>query len=151
MEFPELPAHGSCRCGEIEIEITARPLMTSACHCTGCQRMSSSAYSLTAMIPSNAFSVTKGEPVVGGLHGPRQHLFFCPGCMTWILTRIEGIDDFVNVRPTMLLDTSWFSPFIETMTKEKLSWATTPATHSYSEFPPMTEYQSLMAEFAGNL
>ena len=70
--------------------------------------------------------------------------------MTWMYTRLEGIDDFVNVRPTMLVDTSWFSPFIETMTKEKLSWATTPAIHSYSEFPPMTEYQSLMAEFAGN-
>jgi hypothetical protein len=65
-----------------------------------------------------------------------------------MFTRIDGVDDFVNVRPTMFQDTSWFSPFIETMTKEKLAWATTPARYSFEEFPSMAEYQSLMAEFA---
>ena len=65
-----------------------------------------------------------------------------------MFTRIDGVDDFVNVRPTMFEDTSWFSPFIETMTKEKLAWATAPAGHSFKEFPPMAEYQGLMAEFA---
>ena len=32
--------------------------------------MSASAYSLTAMIPSGGFSITKGEPVLGGLVAP---------------------------------------------------------------------------------
>ena len=111
--------------------------------------MSSSAFSLTAMIPAHGFSVTRGDPVIGGLHGPQQHHYFCPYCMTWMFTRIEGVDAFVNVRPTLFNDVSWFRPFIETMTQEKLSWAQTPAKHTFDGFPPMEQYQTLMAEFEG--
>lgn len=118
-----------------------------ACHCTGCQRMSASAFSLSAAIPSDAFSVTKGEPVIGGLHGATRH-YFCPHCMSWMFTRPEGFDSFVNLRPTMLDDRSWFVPFIETMTSEKLPWATTPAVHSYEKWPPFEEYKGLMEEYA---
>ncbi|TIW64275.1 MAG: GFA family protein, partial [Mesorhizobium sp.] len=108
-----LPAEGGCRCGRIRLRITAPPLLTMACHCTGCQRMSASAYSLSAAIPSEAFAVTEGEPVIGGLHGASRH-YFCPHCMSWMFTRPEGLDWFVNLRPTMLDDPGWFTPFVET-------------------------------------
>jgi hypothetical protein len=49
-----------------------------------------------------------------------------------MFTRPEGRDFFVNLRPTMLDDPSWFTPFIETSTSEKLPWATTPAVHSFA-------------------
>lgn len=148
MKPSKLPLSGSCRCGQVKVEISAPPLMTAACHCTGCQTMSSSAFSLTAMIPAEAFAVVHGDPVIGGLRGPQLHHYFCPDCMTWMFTRIEGVDAFVNVRPTLLDDRSWFSPFIETMTNEKLPWAQTPARYHYEGFPPMEDFQKLMAEFA---
>ena len=110
--------------------------------------MSSSAYSLTTIFPADGFRVTEGTPVIGGLHGPDLHHNFCPHCMTWMFTRVEGMDGFVNVRPTLLEDRSWFSPFIETMTKEKLTWAETPARHRYEGFPPMEDFGKLMAEFS---
>jgi hypothetical protein len=138
---------GGCRCGQVRIRIAAPPLLTMACHCTGCQRMSASAFSLSAAIPSNGFSVTKGEPVIGGLHGATRH-HFCRHCMSWMFTRPEGLDMFVNVRPTMLDDPSWFSPFIETFTREKLAWATTPAVHSFETFPPFEAYEALTREYA---
>lgn len=147
MPAPALPLDGSCRCGKVLIRITKPPLMTSACHCRGCQKMSSSAFSLTAMIPADGLEVVEGEPVECGTHGPDQDHMACPYCMTWMFTRITGMDAFVNVRPTMFDDCTWFTPFIETMTKEKLSWATTPARHSYDGWPPMEDFQSLMAEF----
>jgi hypothetical protein len=142
-----LPLAGACRCGQVKIEISAPPLMTAACHCAGCQRMSSSAFSLTAMFPPDGFRVTEGAPVIGGLHGPELHHYFCPHCMTWMFTRIKGIDAFVNVRPTLLEDRSWFSPFIETMTKEKLAWAETPARHRFEGFPRMEDFGNLVDEF----
>jgi hypothetical protein len=125
--------------------------MTAACHCAGCQRMSASAFSLTAMIPGEAFEVTQGHPVVGGLHGPQLDHNFCPHCMTWMFTRIAGVDGFVNLRPTMLDDVSWFEPFIETCTAEKLPWAITPARHHFEGFPPMEIFASLMREFTEQL
>lgn len=148
MKPTKLPMRGSCRCGEVVFEIAAPPLMTAACHCTGCQRMSSSAFSLTAMVPAEAFAVVKGKTVVGGLRGPQLQHHCCPSCMSWMFTRIAGIDAFLNVRPTLLDDASWFSPFIETMTKEKLSWAETPARHRFEGFPSMEDLPRLMAEFA---
>ena len=112
--------------------MTAPPLVTMACHCTGCQRMSASAFSLSAAIPAEGFAVTVGEPVVGGLHGASRH-FFCGWCMSWMFTRPEGMDWFVNLRPTMLDDPSWFEPLIETYVAENLPWAVTTAAHSYRD------------------
>ena len=111
--------------------------------------MSSSAYSLSAAIPAEGFEVTKGEPVIGGLHGASRH-YFCGHCMTWMFTRPEGLDWFVNLRPTMLDDAGWFTPFIETWTSEKLAWATTPAVHSYAALPAFEAYEGLLAEYAGS-
>lgn len=142
-----LPLEGGCRCGDVRLRVGAAPLITMACHCTGCQRMSASAFSLSAAIPSAAFSVTKGEPVIGGLHGSPRH-YFCAYCMTWIFTRVDGMDSFVNLRPTMLDESSWFKPFIETYTSEKLPWATTNAVHSFERFPPFEAYEGLTREFA---
>jgi len=147
MGIPTLPMTGECRCGAVQFEITLPPLLTMACHCTGCQKMSSSAYSLSAAIPAEGFAVTQGEPVIGGLHGPTRH-YFCGHCMSWMFTRAEGMDWFVNIRPTMLTDTRWFSPFIETFTGEKLSGAETGAAHSFAAFPPMEAYEGLVAEYA---
>jgi len=143
-----LPMEGGCRCGRVRLKISAPPLLTMACHCTGCQKMTSSAYSLSAAIPSEGFEVTQGEPVIGGLHGVTKH-YFCPHCMSWMFTRPEGLDWFVNLRPTMLDEPGWFTPFIETWTSEKLPWAETPAVHSYEALPTLEAYEALVAEFAG--
>ncbi len=142
----ELPSVGQCRCGDVQIRITAQPILTMACHCKGCQRMSASAFSLSAAIPTNGFEVTRGAPVLGGLRNPDLRHFFCPLCMSWMFTRF--LPEFVNVRPTMLENVSAFEPFIETWTRAKLPWATTPARHRYPEFPPMEDYAKLTAEFS---
>ena len=138
---------GSCRCGQVQFAITRAPLLTMACHCVGCQKMSSSAFSLSAAIPTEGFRVTSGDPVIGGLHGASRH-YFCPFCMSWLFTKPEEIDLFASVRPTMLMGPAWTEPFIETCTLEKLDWVSTPARHSYPTFPPPEAYERLMAEFA---
>nr|MDF0368476.1 GFA family protein [Nodosilinea sp. TSF1-S3] len=118
-----------------------------ACHCTGCQQMTASAFSLSTLYPSSGFKVTQGEPVIGGLHGATRH-YFCAHCMSWLFTRPEGMDDFVNVRSTMLENAQSYRPFIETYTDEKLPWATTPAVHSFAKFPQPEDFPALLAEFA---
>ena len=140
-------AEGGCRCGQVRLALSLAPIMTAACHCRGCQRMTGSAYSLNAAVPSEGFAVTQGEPVIGGLHGASRH-FFCSHCMSWLFTRPEGIDSFVMLRSVMLDDTAGIAPFIETWTSEKLPFATTGAVHSYAGFPPMEDYPRLLKAFA---
>jgi hypothetical protein len=146
----DLPQEGSCRCGRVRLRITKAPMLTMACHCTGCQKMSSSAFSLSAAIPTDGFEVIGGEPVIGGLHGASRH-YFCGYCMTWMFTRPEGVDFFVNIRVTMLDDPSWFTPYMETWTSEKLPWATTPAPHSFAALPAMDAYEGLIKGYAATI
>jgi len=143
----KLPRDGGCRCGQVRFRVAVPPIITMACHCTGCQRMAASAYSLSAAIPSAGFSVIQGEPVIGGLHGPTHH-YFCGHCMSWLFTRPEGLDFFVNVRPTMLDDPDGFEPFVETWTSEKLPWVSVPVAHSYAQLPAVEEYDGLAKAFA---
>jgi hypothetical protein len=144
----DLPIEGACRCGEVRMKVSAPPMITMACHCRGCQRMSASAFSCSAAIPSAGFEVTAGEPVIGGAHGDDTHHFHCPRCKSWLFTRPVGMDWFINIRPTMLDDTRWFAPFVETYTSTQFPWALTGAARSFEEFPPLEAYESLMQEYA---
>ncbi|KQR78075.1 GFA family protein [Rhizobium sp. Leaf341] len=145
--LPHLPLTGACRCGKVRLRITAEPIVTMACHCTGCQKMTAGPYSLSVAIPAHGFSVPEGEPVIGGLHGDMLHHFACPHCLSWMFTRIESLPDMVNVRATMLDDLSWYRPFIETYTCEKLAFAGTGAAHSFERFPPMDAFPGLIAAY----
>lgn len=143
----KLPWTGGCRCGRVRFVVTAPPLLTLACHCTGCQRMTASAYALGVLLPAGGFTVTQGETVIGGLHGATRH-FHCPHCKNWMYTRPDGMDELVALRPTMLDDVSWFSPYVETYTSEKLPWASTPAVRSYERFPPPEDFGGLLQAYA---
>lgn len=148
MEGWDLPWEGGCRCGSVRVRATKPPLLTGACHCTGCRRMSGSAFSLTVSLPGNGFEVIAGEAVIGGLGGPVSHHYHCPQCKSWMFTRAEGMDWFVNLRASMLDDDRWVVPFVELWTSEKLPWAAVPARRSYETVPSMDEFAALMEAFA---
>jgi hypothetical protein len=138
---------GGCMCGGVRFEISQTPALTLACHCRGCQRLSASAYSLSEMIPVDGFRVLAGEPVIGALHGPSRYLY-CPRCLNWLFTRPEGLDAFIMVRAMMLDEASDYSPFIETMTRDKLPWANTPAILSFPGFPGPNDFKDMLRAFA---
>jgi hypothetical protein len=110
--------------------------------------MTASAFSLSVLVPAEGFELTKGEPVIGGLHGPDLHHYCCGHCMSWMYTRSDRLPGLVNLRVTMLDDPQWFVPFIETYTSEKLPWATTPAVHSFERFPPFEQLPALLQDYA---
>lgn len=142
---------GKCRCGVMAMEVSEPPMVTAACHCRGCQKMSASAFSLTALVPREGFKVVAGEPVLCGAKTPGLEHYGCGECFTWMFTRIIGPDGempFVNVRSVMFDNAAWSTPFIETMTAEKLEWAETPAQHSFEGFPPPERFGELMDAYA---
>jgi hypothetical protein len=148
LEDWKLPWEGGCRCGGLRVRVTKPPLLAGACHCAGCQKMTASAFSLSLALPADGFEVTKGEPVLGGLRGPVSHHHHCPACLSWVFTRVEGMDWFVNLRASALDDRGWFGPFMEVWTDEKLPWASTGARHSYGKAPEMADFEPLMAAYA---
>ncbi len=142
----KLPVEGACMCGECRARVSAPPLITMACHCTGCQKLSASAFSLTVMIPIDAFAVIAGSPQIGALHGDTPY-YYCPRCLNWLYTAPRSAP-VVNVRPALFDVPAWSTPFIESFTSEKLPWASTPAKHSFDRFPAPEQYGMLVAEYA---
>jgi hypothetical protein len=48
----------------------------------------------------------------------------------------------------MFDDTSWFAPYVDIYTSEKLRWVSTSAPHSYPEYPGADVFPKLIAEYA---
>ena len=140
---------GGCRCGAVRFRVKGRPMITMACHCTGCQKMTASAFSLSSFYPLESFEVVQGETVLGGLQQELKH-HFCQDCKSWMFTRAGAIGPFVNVRSTLIDDSRGYKPFIETYTCEMLPWAQTSAVHSFEKFPPMERFPELMAAYAAS-
>ncbi|MEQ8748771.1 MAG: GFA family protein [Amphiplicatus sp.] len=139
---------GGCRCGRVRFQVSAPPLLTMACHCKGCQRMTGGAFSLSDAIAGESFALIQGETAIGGLRAVPEH-HFCGWCMSWLFTRLPPeIGNFVNVRSTMMDRPVEEPPFIEAWTSVKLPGIATGAVYSYDEFPPSEAYAGLAAEFA---
>jgi hypothetical protein len=147
MEDWKLPWDGGCRCSRVRFKVTQAPIMSMACHCAGCQKMSASAFSLSLMIPAAGLEITKGKTEPGGLQEALDHRF-CGFCKTWMFTVFDPTVPFVNLRATLLDGHAWFRPFTESCTAEKLPWAATGARYSFPQFPPQKERAALMEAFA---
>ena len=141
-----LPWDGHCRCDAVRFRVVAAPIATAVCHCRGCQRMSSSAFSLTLMAPTGGVEITRGELVPGGLPGGDLKHRCCDRCKTWVMTEIEAFG-LLNVRAALLDDAGWFVPFLETYRSTKLAWVTTPAVERFDEFPEPALYPQLLADY----
>lgn len=143
----KLPWKASCLCGQIKMTISEPPLSSWACHCKGCQKLTSGPYSLTLLLLETGFAVDVGEPVQGGLHGPND-LMYCPHCLSWLFNSIPGAPGLVCFRATLLDDASWVVPFTEVCTEDRLPGVISGAQRSFEKNPSEAEYGAIMADFA---
>jgi hypothetical protein len=51
-----------CRCGAVEVEITAEPIVQFYCHCDDCQAVHGGAYAPESVYPADAVKVVRGDP-----------------------------------------------------------------------------------------
>ncbi|MDP4026219.1 GFA family protein [Methylobacterium sp. NEAU 140] len=137
----------TCRCGHVRLRASGRPLVTSACHCTGCRRMTGGPYSLGAIYAANAVVVEAGETrAIGADHGAGHQ--GCPRCASWVFSRPREVDDIVVVRSPLFEDAAAFPPFMETCTSDKLPFVDFTAPHRFARFPDPTEFPALIAAYA---
>jgi hypothetical protein len=123
----KLPQTGGCQCGAIRYEITAAPELVYTCHCTDCQRLTGSAFSLGIVVPEAAFRLTGVEP--RGLQrkadsGRVNTRLVCPQCGSWICGMPR--DGVNRVRAGTLDDTSWLRPTRHIWVRSKQAWVDLP-------------------------
>jgi hypothetical protein len=134
----KIPQTGGCQCGGVRYEIIEPPRMVYACHCTECQRMTSSAFSMALVLPAGAFRVFSGEPRAVPYKtgsGRIATRWICPDCGSWI-----GVGPSVaavrNVRAGTLDDTSWLQPSAHLWTRSRQPWVVLPEASQIFETQP---------------
>jgi hypothetical protein len=138
----KLPLTGGCQCGALRYEISEAPLLTYTCHCTECQRRTSSAFSMGIVVPDSAFRLTAGEPKLvqrTADSGRVGTLWFCGNCCVWVCGAPHPGQTGAIVRLVRggtLDDTSWLRPTMHFWTRSKQPWVILPEGDQIFEAQP---------------
>ncbi len=133
-----LPLKGACRCGRISYKVTAAPKFIFACHCSDCQQLTSSAFSMGMAVDESAFDL-EGTPhvwVKKADSGKQSRQFTCPDCAGWTHTIAEAHPGIVVVRPITLSEHQWVRPIAQVFTRSALPWALLPVQFSFEQAFP---------------
>ena len=79
-----------CRCGDIEIELTAEPIVQFFCHCDDCQAVHGAAYVPESVYPAASVRIIRGAPASWTLK--RNPRVFCPRCGTRLFIDVLALN-----------------------------------------------------------
>ncbi len=128
LNMPPLPLTGGCQCGAVRYTLNGRPVVFYCCHCTECQKQSSSAFGESFRVRRADLEVT-GEVssfVRTSSSGNRLVGDFCPTCGSRLFHRREKYSETLNIKAGTLDDTSWLKPAGHIWTKSRQPWVTIP-------------------------
>ena len=109
---------------------------TFACHCTDCQTLTASAFSLGMVVDEDQLELLAGTPQTWfktGSSGEPAINARCSVCSTWIYTKPQSKPGMLVLRPSSLDDHHWFRPVAQIYTRSALSWALMPVQFSFAE------------------
>lgn len=121
----KLPLTGGCQCGQLRYEVRAEPLSVYLCHCTECQKQSSSAFGMSVMIPRAAFVYTTGTPRKWERTADSGRVIeadFCETCGVRPVHHPRANDKVSILKPGTLDDTSWLNPVGHIWTRSAQPW-----------------------------
>lgn len=126
----EYPIEGSCQCGQVTYKLKEAPKMVLACHCKECQKLSTSPFSVTAIIDSSAidFYGEFKEWSRSADSGNTNTAKFCPGCGNRIyhFNPEDPSTIKLKLKPTDMENDCIFKPTVHVWASEKLSWYKLP-------------------------
>jgi hypothetical protein len=79
----------SCRCGEIQLEVSGPPVAQFFCHCDDCQAVHGGAYVPESVYRADALTIVKGKPASWTL--TRNPRFFCGACGTRLFIEVLAL------------------------------------------------------------
>lgn len=149
LNMPPLPLAGGCQCGAVRYTISEVPVGLYICHCTECQKQSSSAFGQSLRIKTESLQVTGevAERIREMSDGRNVRGQFCGTCGTRLFHRRAAYAELMNVKAGTLDDTSWLRPAGHIWTRSKQAWVEIPAeVMSYEKQPE--SFDALNARWA---
>jgi hypothetical protein len=120
-----MKVHGSCHCGAIRFEADGDPQKAGVCHCTDCQSLTGSAFSLFFQVPCEGFKLTSGQPkiyVKTAESGNRRAQAFCANCGTRLWAAAEKDPPVYNLRIGTLRERAELPPRMQLWCRSSLPW-----------------------------
>ena len=118
---------GSCHCGNIQYEAEVDPAKVGLCHCTDCQVLTGSAFSMFAPVPRAAFRITRGQPkiyVKTAESGNRRAQAFCAECGSRLYAAAEVDPPIFNLRVGTVRERADLPPKVQFWCRSALPWVT---------------------------
>lgn len=118
---------GSCHCGSIQYEAQVDPAKVGVCHCTDCQTLTGSAFSMFAPVPNTAFRLITGQPkiyVKTAESGNRRAQAFCPDCGSRLYAAAEVDPPLFNLRVATMRERAQLAPKMQFWCRSALPWVT---------------------------
>ncbi|EKF74786.1 glutathione-dependent formaldehyde-activating protein [Alcanivorax hongdengensis A-11-3] len=122
------PVYGACQCGQVRYRLLAAPRMVVACHCRECQKLSTSAFSITAVVAADdlIFEGTLRHWERTADSGNINAAAFCPDCGNRIYHYDPAQPDIIKLKPSNLDDTRLIQPQAHVWVSEKQAWFEIP-------------------------
>jgi hypothetical protein len=123
VELPTFPITGGCQCGKVRYTLKTPPMTFYCCHCTECQKQSSSAFGQSLRVRMEDIEVT-GEVARCLLSRPASALLcdFCSSCGVRLFHRREAYGADISLKAGSLDNTSWLIPSGHIWTGSKQKW-----------------------------
>ncbi|BEV11138.1 GFA family protein [Asticcacaulis sp. DW145] len=145
VNVPPFPLSGGCQCGRIRYRLKAMPVVFYLCHCTHCQKQSSSAYGESIRVRAADIEI-EGQPK--GFHvqaesGAQKVCEFCPDCGTRLFHGRRPEGETFNIKGGTLDDAAWLRPAGHIWTRSRQAFVTIGADELSFDKGPAT-YQPLI-------
>ncbi|WP_299490837.1 GFA family protein [uncultured Shewanella sp.] len=126
----DYPVTAACQCGQVSYTLNKKPIKVLACHCCECQILSSSPFSITAVVSKEDIHF-QGEMKHWSRiadSGNQNHAKFCPSCGTRIYHVNPAQPDLIKLKlkPVGASIDQDFAPIIHVWTSEKPAWYQIP-------------------------
>jgi hypothetical protein len=122
--LPDFPITGGCQCGKLRYSLKSPPSVLYVCHCTECQKQSSSAFGQSMRVLASDVDIRGDLTRFSRKSGNGKDLDceFCFACGTRLFHRRAAYEAEINIKAGSLDDTSWLKPAGHIWTRSKQPW-----------------------------
>lgn len=116
---------GGCLCGAVRYEAEVEAVRASLCHCTHCQKVSGSAFSVNVIAPADKVTFSGAAPsayVDSAESGRKLRRLFCPTCGSSLASEAEAFPGMIILKAGTLDDRSAVTPVVNIWTRSAQPW-----------------------------
>ena len=121
---------GGCLCGEVRFSVTGRPLQVLVCHCTMCQRVTGSAFSVEPVFMKAQVAVSGQQRATYSYrskdHGRILQFSFCRRCGNRVGLTLERFPAVQVLYGGTFDEPAWLAPSAHIFTDSAVSWLALP-------------------------